>query len=668
MPSDDPLTLQCAEALRGHEGEDTILELIEEGADLSELLGHLLDAVHIGSVELVRVLLEAGADAEDGAGGSHPLELAAHRGYTEIVAALLEFIPSHDQRTLREPLRKAILHGHHDTAALLAFSMTPDRTRLASGTLRLRSSSYEDLMETTFAPLVMVALHGWDDVARRLLALGRSPQERSVVVVRENSTSYAEVPALVAATMGGHASTVRLLLDAGADPAAVDGKGRTALMHAELRGQAEIQRLLGGLPRESEPTVIELLAAADDGDLARVERILAAGVEIDAVPDYGVYRGHSALGRAAKRGHVALVSQLLASGATVDHPSDHPPLVLAASEGHVEVIGQLLKAGADLERRDREGSTPLLAAGHAEELAAAVALLEAGANVDAADVQGDTTLFAAVASESLPLVEALLSHGANPRAIARDGRSVLDDAQEYLGPGPVLTRLERAVAEAEADGRPFADGHPYRAQLSRIQEEIDAVDPSGYDHDAVLARLEAGASAPAFARTVEQLGVELGVEPKSLAGYHYRPTLPGARFDLPQSIDPAPLVDRYAGTGALVFALTEGRYRGTTSIAVIATDDPLDAIAAIRPAGPNYDVSAEDFLRWAIHVHRAHPFRLTYVNYDLVEGFFVQNLPDPMLMAERIYDICPDSVEQGYETVEALAAGLAKRRLYLWWD
>ncbi len=668
MPSDDPLTLQCAEALRCHEDEDTILELIEQGAELRELLDHIWDAVHIGSIRLVRALLDAGADAE-GSAGRQSLELAAHRGYTEIVTALLELTPSHDQRTLREPLRKAILHGHHDTAARLVFSMTLDRARRATGTLTLPTSAYEDIVTKTFAPMVMVAFHGWDDVARRLLFLGRSPDERSVVVVTgETFTSYENVPALVAAVMGGHESMVRLLLDAGADPAAADGKGMTALVHAEQRGHAQIQRVLSGMPREVEPTANELLVAASDGDLARVERILAAGIKVDAVPEDGPHRGHSALGQAATNGDLALVSRLLTAGANVDHPRDRPPLVQAARKGHVEVIARLVDAGAELECRDREGCTPLLAAGNDEELAATVALLDAGADVDGTDVRGQTALFGAVASESLPRVEMLLARGANPRAIGRDGRSVLDDAREYLDPGPVLTRLERAVAEAEAAGTAVADGHPYREPLARLQKEIDAIDVSDYEYDAVLARLEAGVSAPAFVRVVERLQAELGVEPGPLTGYRYRPTLPGVRFDLPESVDPTPLADRYAGTGALVFALTEGRYRGTTSIAVLATDDLFEAMAAIRPAGPNYGVSAKDFLRWAIHVHRAHPFRLTYLHYDLVQGDFLQDLPDPMLMAERIYDICPDSVEQGHETVEALAASLAERHLFLWWD
>ena len=41
---------------------------------------------------------------------------------------------------------------------------------------------------------------------------------------------------------------VRILLAAGADPAIGDARGRTALEHAEARGQHEIARILRGAP------------------------------------------------------------------------------------------------------------------------------------------------------------------------------------------------------------------------------------------------------------------------------------------------------------------------------------------------------------------------------------------------------------------------------------
>jgi len=52
-----------------------------------------------------------------------------------------------------------------------------------------------------------------------------------------------------------------------------------------------------------------------------------------------------------------------------------------------------------------------------------------------------------------------------------------------------------------------------------------------------------------------------------------------------------------------------------------------------------------------------------------VEGRFHSAIGDADALARRFYAFCPDVVDQGTETVDALARDLGEsQRLYCWWD
>lgn len=113
------------------------------------------------------------------------------------------------------------------------------------------------------------------------------------------------------ALLEGHAGIARMLERAGASPITLGG--REAFRAAILRGdESEARTLLAAHP-EAARDAGTLTAAARHGNLAAVKLALALGVELDAVDREGL----TALHHAARSGHVEVVRELIAAGASL---------------------------------------------------------------------------------------------------------------------------------------------------------------------------------------------------------------------------------------------------------------------------------------------------------------------------------------------------------------
>jgi ankyrin repeat protein len=125
----------------------------------------------------------------------------------------------------------------------------------------------------------------------------------------------------------------------------------------------------------------ELVGAAKSGDVAEIERQIAAGADPNA--DAGHGPGHP-LRAAAENGHVAAIAALLKAGARVDGADSYgrTPLMFAAACGHTAAVDALVAAGADVHHADNGGNTALHRASANGRLDAARVLLEAGAKAD----------------------------------------------------------------------------------------------------------------------------------------------------------------------------------------------------------------------------------------------------------------------------------------------
>ena len=182
---------------------------------------------------------------------------------------------------------------------------------------------------------------------------------------------------------------------------------------------------------------IELIVAAEAGDTAQVQTLLAAKAPVDtrigsrcmtallyaaryghsapmdlllaakAPVDQADYYGRTSIGYASGNGHSAVVELLLAAKAPVDHTSNlgHTSLMCASLGGHSAVVELLLAATAKVDRTDKDGKTARMYAtekGHSE-LAEA---LESRSQL--------TPLMLAVVLQNPQEIKALLHEGADP--------------------------------------------------------------------------------------------------------------------------------------------------------------------------------------------------------------------------------------------------------------
>jgi len=112
-----------------------------------------------------------------------------------------------------------------------------------------------------------------------------------------------------------------------------------------------------------------------------------------------------------------------------------------------------------------------------------------------------------------------------------------------------------------------------------------------------------------------------------------------------------------------------GSGRRSDRVALFPRRDRYEILRLMGTNGWNYGVGPDSIIAWLRALERDHPFVLTGMGFDWVEGRFGAPIRDADALARRFQALCPDIVDQGTETVEALARELVQsQRLYCWWD
>ncbi len=121
--------------------------------------------------------------------------------------------------------------------------------------------------------------------------------------------------------------------------------------------------------------------------------------------------------------------------------------------------------------------------------------------------------------------------------------------------------------------------------------------------------------------------------------------------------------------GYYVFRSEQNFGYSTDKIAVIKTEDQFDILRYQATNGGNYDIDTDSVINVLKRWDEKYKIEILGADFDWVEGQFLNPPKDFTVLATKMYEFCPDIVDQGTGTVDALENELAQsNQLYLWWD
>ncbi|MFC1834464.1 ankyrin repeat domain-containing protein [Thermodesulfobacteriota bacterium] len=268
---------------------------------------------------------------------------------------------------------------------------------------------------------------------------------------------------------------------------AQDPKGNTFL----LSGSAMPIELIG---QDKKPTLVEyVLSVGADPTLknkhgcsalecakihGRSEMIALMVLAMPSVP--AEYRNEALLG-ACRLGDPKKVELLLSKGADINAKDEEgdTPLMAALNANKLSVVELLISKGADLEAKNKNDANALHLASLEGDESLVELLLSKGADIDAKDKDGHTPLIAALNVRHLnkSLVESLLSKGADVKAKAKNGLTALHLAC-FQGDKPLIELLLSKGADINAKAQ---NGHtPLRlAEMTGKKEIVEFLKSQG---------------------------------------------------------------------------------------------------------------------------------------------------------------------------------------------
>ncbi|MGA8598295.1 MAG: ankyrin repeat domain-containing protein [Bryobacteraceae bacterium] len=286
------------------------------------------------------------------------------------------------------------------------------------------------------------------------------------------------------AAIYGSADSVRILLDAAADPNARNQPGATPLVYAawnfektrllvEKGAQVNVATRTGVTPL--------MVAVSAHGNIATVRYLIDHGADVHAVDELST----DALIRAAFQSDPEVIEALLGKGADPHHAdkAGFTALQGALSFSDSERVRLLLSAGSDPNASNIFGGqvkhgplalvhlTPLMLAAPYGQLDTVSILVKAGGRVNDLDIRKMNALTLAIATDHAnpETVRQLIAAGADVNAKDQNGESVLDWARKFRNP-EIMTALE----EKGAKGGQF-DPSPQPPPHSQPQDASEAI-------------------------------------------------------------------------------------------------------------------------------------------------------------------------------------------------
>ncbi len=131
------------------------------------------------------------------------------------------------------------------------------------------------------------------------------------------------------------------------------------------------------------------------------------------------------------------------------------------------------------------------------------------------------------------------------------------------------------------------------------------------------------------------------------------------------------LKDRLRAKGYSIFLMENnfGIEKQSDLVGILKTTDKYEILKIIETDGINHDLENDSLIQIIKQLDSTYDLELIGAGGDWCEFIIHKEPSNYQKFAEEIYEICPDIVDQGTGSVEALAAEMKRtKRLYFWWD
>ncbi|KAK6998063.1 ankyrin repeat domain-containing protein 50, partial [Biomphalaria glabrata] len=250
-----------------------------------------------------------------------------------------------------------------------------------------------------------------------IIACGQS-QEKAVSVLLDRGASVNAKDlncqtGLIYAARNGHKAILELLLRSGVDVNQADVFKRTSLMHAVLNADLESLKVI--IQHKADCClgdvngITPLMQAAYMGFTECVQELLELKVPVDEAN----LAGNTALHFCSSWGHLDAVAILLLHNANpnVTNLNGDSPIMLAAAKGHDEIVERFLNCDlCDVNQcNTKDGRTSLMIATHFNHLSTVMLLTKSKVHVNAKNKSGNTALHLSVMKGFTDVVKHLLT-------------------------------------------------------------------------------------------------------------------------------------------------------------------------------------------------------------------------------------------------------------------
>lgn len=335
----DIINLTLHNAVRGAQIE-AVRALIEKKVDVNQREDDgileatpLLIAAQSGKIEILKLLLKAGADFNmKDAYGDTPIHLAISEGHVEIVKLLIDAgidinLKDYDGST---PLHSAANKDKKDIIKLLLNAGADVNIKDYYGQTPLHVAKDND-------EVVKILLDAGADIKIKdnngdtpLHIAAKVSKNTAKLLIHSGTNIHSknsdgDTP-LHLAVFYKHEEIVKLLLDAGADVNMKNKKYKTALQYAVCVGDTEIEIILieAGADVKAKDRYGRTLLheAAENNNHIIIEYLLLKGINVNGKDKLGRTPLHCAAGKNKDKSHLTTIEVLLKNGADVSIQDD----------------------------------------------------------------------------------------------------------------------------------------------------------------------------------------------------------------------------------------------------------------------------------------------------------------------------------------------------------